>query len=113
MAEEGWEVGGHTIDHPVLTAEMATVCEQQVSGGRQALEQTLGTAVHSFAYPNNAFSDSVCAVVERAGYSLAVTVEPGINYRDGDRFRLRRIPIGDERPFELALKLAFYGWVHR
>jgi peptidoglycan/xylan/chitin deacetylase (PgdA/CDA1 family) len=113
MAHQGWEIGGHTIDHAVLTAEPAALSDEQIRESKRRLERELGSPVPSFAYPNNGFNDSVCGQVEYAGYRQAVTVEQGVNYFETDRYRLRRVPIGAERGFQLALKLALYGWVYR
>jgi peptidoglycan/xylan/chitin deacetylase (PgdA/CDA1 family) len=89
------------------------VIDEQVAGCRRALESQLGRAMTSFAYPNGAVNEAARAAVARAGFRLAVTTRHGVNYRDTDPYQLRRVPLGRERPFHLALKLAFYAWVHR
>lgn len=45
------EVGGHTLDHPDLTKLTPADVERQLLGGRQRLEDLLGRAVTTFAYP--------------------------------------------------------------
>ena len=112
-ADGGFEIGGHTLDHAVLPCEEPTTAYLQIAGSRTALQQQLGAAARSFAYPNGRH-DAICrALVSRAGFRLAVATEHGVNYASTDPFQLRRMPIGCERPFHLALKLAFYGWAHR
>ena len=44
-----------------------------------------------FAYPNGTFDRAARDAVERAGYQLAVTMEPGFNDASSDRLALRRI----------------------
>jgi peptidoglycan/xylan/chitin deacetylase (PgdA/CDA1 family) len=113
LASEGIEIGSHTIDHVVLTRESMEEVRRQVSEARRILENELGLPVRSFSYPNGHHDATVRTLTRSAGYNLAVTVEHGVNYRDTDPYQLRRVPIGDERPFHLAFKLAFYGLAHR
>lgn len=113
VADAGFEIGGHTLDHAVLPRENPVDAEIQIAGSRKALEQILRRPVRSFAYPNGRHDATVRALTAVAGFRLAITVEHGVNYADTDPYALRRMPISRERPFELALKLAFYGWVNR
>jgi peptidoglycan/xylan/chitin deacetylase (PgdA/CDA1 family) len=113
VADAGFEIGGHTLDHVVLPQESPVDAELQIAGSRKALEQMLRRPVRSFAYPNGRHDATVRALTAAAGFRLALTVEHGVNYTETDPLGLRRMPIGRERPFELALKLAFYGWVNR
>jgi len=113
VADAGFEIGGHTLDHVVLPREDPVDAEIQITGSRKAIEQLLRRPVRSFAYPNGRHDATVRALTAAAGYRLAITVEHGVNYADTDPYALRRMPISRERPFELALKLAFYGWVNR
>jgi peptidoglycan/xylan/chitin deacetylase (PgdA/CDA1 family) len=109
----GCEIGGHTVDHVVLTTEDPETAQAQIGESRRALEQALGHPVRSFAYPNGRHDATVRALTAAAGFRLAVTVQAGVNYAGTDPHELRRVPIHLERPYHLALKLAFYGWVHR
>jgi peptidoglycan/xylan/chitin deacetylase (PgdA/CDA1 family) len=111
LVQAGMEIGGHTVDHPVLTTEPPAEQAWQIGQSRRVLCRELGTAVESFAYPNGCHDDAVCRQVLDAGFRVAVTTEHGVNYRHTDPYRLKRVPLGNERPFHLALKLAFYGWV--
>jgi peptidoglycan/xylan/chitin deacetylase (PgdA/CDA1 family) len=113
VAEAGFEIGAHTLDHAVLPREDPLDAEIQIADSRKALEQFLRRPVRSFAYPNGRHDATVRALTAVAGFRLAITVEHGVNYADTDPFALRRMPISRERPFELALKLAFYGWANR
>jgi peptidoglycan/xylan/chitin deacetylase (PgdA/CDA1 family) len=110
---ETCEIGGHTCDHLVLTCEDSSLARSQISDCRTMLESELGKSVSSFAYPNGRHNAAIRSLTAEAGYRLAVTVQAGVNYRETDPYALRRVPIHRERPFHLALKLAFNGWVHR
>jgi peptidoglycan/xylan/chitin deacetylase (PgdA/CDA1 family) len=113
MAAAGVEVGSHTIDHVVLSCEAPEVVHQQLAGSKRAIEQQLRRPVSCLSYPNGGHDGAVHELAAAAGYRAAVTVEHGVNHSDTDPFQLRRVPIGQERPFHLALKLAFYDFVHR
>jgi peptidoglycan/xylan/chitin deacetylase (PgdA/CDA1 family) len=113
VAAAGCEIGGHTLGHPVLTCEDRSTVQAEVFGCRAELQQRLGTAVLSFAYPNGRHDTTVRSVTAAAGYRCAVTVQHGVNYAETDPYQLRRVPVFRERPFHLAFKLAFYGCVRR
>lgn len=51
LPPETLEVGSHTLDHPDLTTLNPAEAERQLVGGRQRLEELLGRAVTTFAYP--------------------------------------------------------------
>jgi peptidoglycan/xylan/chitin deacetylase (PgdA/CDA1 family) len=65
MHEAGIEIGAHTLDHPNLTRLSAAEVENQVRGSRTALEDVLGAAVPSFAYPYGRSNQTVREIVRR------------------------------------------------
>ena len=75
------------------------------------LEDRLGQAVTSFAYPGGFHGDREVELVKQAGYRVAVTVEKGANFPDANPYRLRRIAVSWDRPHHLAFKLAFCEWI--
>lgn len=71
----GISVGAHTVTHPHLTALSEAECERELRDCRNEIEQQLGTAVRSFAYPYGSRSKKVMAAAGRffdlaAGTSL-------------------------------------------
>lgn len=107
----GFEIGGHTTDHTVLCLEDPMEAQTQIKRCRCLLEEKLASPVRSFAYPNGGHDATVRALTAAAGYRLAVTTQCGVNFATTDPFQLRRMPVHCERPFHLALKLAFYDFV--
>jgi peptidoglycan/xylan/chitin deacetylase (PgdA/CDA1 family) len=65
MHAAGIEIGAHTLDHPDLTRLSPAEVEEQVHGSRMALEDLLGAAVPSFAYPFGRSDGSVREIVRR------------------------------------------------
>lgn len=74
------EIGGHTITHPKLKNLDDDEAEREISQNKKDLENLLGRAVETFAYP---FGDApACgareyALARKAGYKIAVTTREG------------------------------------
>lgn len=113
------EVGGHTVDHPVLSRLAAPEQREQIARGRALLSDLLeggepgvapGSCGRTFAYPYgrdwDRDADSEAAAME-AGYEFAVTTHEGTNLASAPRFALRRIPIhGGSRLAHLGVTAA-------
>lgn len=100
------EVGGHTIDHPVLSTLPPTGQLREIAGGRERLAQALGEAapLTTFAYPYGRtwdFDAASCEAVRAAGFRWAVTTHAGTNTRASDPLRLRRWPIEEHTPLHV------------
>jgi peptidoglycan/xylan/chitin deacetylase (PgdA/CDA1 family) len=111
LAREGVEIGGHTVRHPRLPCETAVVAEAEITTCRKLLWEKLQKPINCFAMPGGFYDDRDLALIARAGYRLAVTVEKGVNYRDTNPYRLRRISLSWDEPHHLAFKLAFADWL--
>lgn len=64
----GHEVGGHTLDHPVLTELSDGQIDHQVRGNRARLTELLGYEPSGFASPFGAQDARTAARVRAAGY---------------------------------------------
>lgn len=80
----------HSVTHPNLLAVDDVQADQEIAGSKAELEDRLGRRVTAFSYPSGLFGERERRLVERAGYALAVSCEPGINVPTTDRFALRR-----------------------
>ena len=80
----------HSLTHPNLLAVDDVQAEQEIAGSKAELEDRLGRRVTAFSYPSGLFGERERRLVDRAGYALAVSCEPGINLPTTDRFALRR-----------------------
>jgi peptidoglycan/xylan/chitin deacetylase (PgdA/CDA1 family) len=68
------DLGGHTIDHPVLSQESESVQKQEIAGNRDTLKWVLGREPLGFSYPYGTKRDFTAATIEmikRAGYGFA------------------------------------------
>jgi peptidoglycan/xylan/chitin deacetylase (PgdA/CDA1 family) len=87
----------HTVTHPILTRCDDRKAFEELACSREQLERDHGLDVYALAYPNGDHSEREQAMARRAGYRCAVTVEPGANTVSADPFRLKRVPINDDR----------------
>jgi peptidoglycan/xylan/chitin deacetylase (PgdA/CDA1 family) len=90
LASAGWEVGAHTRTHPDLTGLDAGAVAAEVLGGKAVLEDRLGLAVRTFAYPYGRHDPRVRAVVS-AAFAAACTTSMGIAGRRSDVHALERL----------------------
>ena len=111
MADAGVDMGGHTVRHASLAMEPHEVARREIADSRRILSRRLGRPVTAFCYPGGYYDQTTRDLVEAAGYTVAVTVERGVNYADEDPLLYRRMGLAWEAPRHLALKLAFYGLV--
>jgi peptidoglycan/xylan/chitin deacetylase (PgdA/CDA1 family)/glycosyltransferase involved in cell wall biosynthesis len=91
--KKGFDVGSHTISHPLLPGLAANEIQHELEGSKSELESRLGTSVLAFAYPNGDWNPEVRHLVEKAGYSCAFSTQPGTNGQHTNRFLLHRVPI--------------------
>ena len=89
----GVSVGAHTAHHVALPARPEAEQRSEVTGSRSALEALIGRPITGFSYPYGAQDATAVETVRRAGYTYAVTVEPGTIVSGADRFRLPRCEV--------------------
>ena len=89
----GIECGAHTHTHPQLDmVSLNQVC-QEIVHSKDLLEQQLGVAVTSFAYPYGYYTPQVRALVSETGYSSACAVKFSMSTMTTDPFALARIKV--------------------
>jgi peptidoglycan/xylan/chitin deacetylase (PgdA/CDA1 family) len=121
MQAQGIEIGSHTASHRDLRSLTRNELEDELSRSKQVIEDNLGTAVQSFAYPY-AFPETSAdyvALVRRllvqAGYLYGVCTTIGTAGRASDQYFLPRLPVNtfdDDRLFSAKLTGA-YDWMHK
>ncbi|MCP4546403.1 MAG: polysaccharide deacetylase family protein [bacterium] len=113
--EIGFEIGGHTHTHPVLSRIDSERAADEIGICRRRLEKLLGQAPTSFAYPRGDYSLDHIEMVRSAGFANAVTVRPGSLMGNIPRFQLLRTEIAggdDATTFRLKLAGGIDSW-HR
>jgi len=105
LAADGLSIGSHTRTHVYLPSIDLDRVKDEVSGSREELEDELGMAVTSFAYPQGGWNASIRAIVARAGYETAVTMDRGAINPFADPLALARRPAERERiDFEMSME---------
>ena len=89
-ARRGITVGAHTVSHPWMSRLSADESERELGESKSAIEDRLGVAVESFAYP---YGDSTPAVRAAAArhFRLACGIGPGFVTAAADPLNLPRI----------------------
>ncbi len=90
LADQGWEIGGHTRSHARLTELSEAAQREEIEEGRRILMERVGAPVTSFAYPYGAYDARGAQAVAAAGFASAWTMEPVINAPGCDGYRLGR-----------------------
>ncbi|GAA1744452.1 polysaccharide deacetylase family protein [Aeromicrobium alkaliterrae] len=89
-ADEGLDIGAHTVTHRWLPGLRPADAADEVHRSKAELEDLLQRPVLSFSYPMGGVTPQIRGEVERAGYLAAVTTERGRNGRSQDPLLLRR-----------------------
>lgn len=90
----GMEIGGHTVNHPILATLPIDEAEREISRGRSRLQEIIDAPVDLFAYPNGKpgrdYDDRHRGLLGRLGFRAAVSTAPGVARPGDDLFELPR-----------------------
>jgi peptidoglycan/xylan/chitin deacetylase (PgdA/CDA1 family) len=111
LAAAGMDIGSHSVSHPWLPELSPEQLDHELLTSKNDLEDGLGRAVTSIAYPTGGWDQRVRTAAGRAGYTSAVTVDRGRSRRGQDPLALRRaFAFSGRRDFRLQLEGA-YDWM--
>lgn len=109
LRDEGMEIGGHTVNHPILTGLREQEARAEIVNGKRRLEEITGAPVTLFAYPNGKpgrdYGPREVELVREAGFTAAVSTIGGVANRDSDIFQLPRFNPWDRSPRRLGVRL--------
>ncbi|MDR3543364.1 MAG: polysaccharide deacetylase family protein [Desulfosporosinus sp.] len=91
LANNGWQIEGHTVDHPYLSKVNAKTVISELKDSKELLEKGLGRPVDFLAYPYGDFNDEVVLAVKNTGYEMAFTTERGWADHQTDAWHLHRV----------------------
>lgn len=102
MSESIFDIGSHTITHPVLTMLTDKDLISELVGSKKILESNLGIKIDTLAYPvgmSFAYDQRVKVATKNAGYRLGLSYIEGENHLQKlDEFALRRIHVDRYAP---------------
>ncbi|MEO1202675.1 MAG: polysaccharide deacetylase family protein, partial [Pseudomonadota bacterium] len=94
LADRGFEIGGHTISHPILKELPDDEARREIIDCRRWVKEVTGTAPASFAYPNGRsgvdFDERHVAMVREAGFAAAASTDWGFAAASSHALRLPR-----------------------
>jgi len=74
LAENGIEIGAHTLSHADLTSLAGDALEREIAGSAEEISLQLGEPVQTFAYPYGSLNNEAAAIVDRTFQAVCTTV---------------------------------------
>jgi peptidoglycan/xylan/chitin deacetylase (PgdA/CDA1 family) len=109
LCDEGMEIGGHTVNHPILAVLNEEEARAEIVNGKRRLEEITGVPVTLFAYPNGKpgrdYGARDAALVRQAGFAAAVSTLGGVAKRGSDPFQLPRFNPWDRSPRRMGVRV--------
>jgi peptidoglycan/xylan/chitin deacetylase (PgdA/CDA1 family) len=106
----GMEIGGHTVNHPILTRLAAQAARAEIGDGKARLEEIVGAPVRLFAYPNGKPNQDYAAdharIARDLGFTAAVSTAWGAANAASDPFQLPRFTPWDRSRMRFLLRMA-------
>ena len=96
LSERGIECGAHGHSHLPLDAVSPHTVQDEVALPKRILEQHLGHAIKSFAYPFGYYNRAAQKMVRAAGYTSACAVKYAPSSTGDDSFALARLYVGPD-----------------
>ena len=95
LAQRGFDIGGHTIHHPILKELDAEEARAEIAGCYDWITEVTGQAPFTFAYPNGIpgrdFDSEHTEMVAEAGFKMAASTVWALARPDSDQYRIPRI----------------------
>lgn len=110
LAQKGFDIGAHTVNHPILTECTEAEAYAEIGGAKESLEAILRQPVRCFAYPNGRPEQDYALkhvdMVRRCGYGMAVSTSRGSVGPESDPYQLPRFGPWRMSSSKLAFQLA-------
>ncbi|MDH3467238.1 MAG: polysaccharide deacetylase family protein [Gammaproteobacteria bacterium] len=95
LSARGFEIGGHTINHPILKELSEEEARNEIIGCRDWVQSVTGSMPTSFAYPNGRtgvdFDDRHLQMVADAGFGTAANTDWGLAKGQTSPYSIPRI----------------------
>ena len=95
LAQQGFEIGGHTINHPILSAVSDGDAKEEIEACATWVTEVTGTRPTSFAYPNGIpgqdYESRHEEMVREAGFDAATSTEWAVARRGVNPFAIPRV----------------------
>lgn len=91
LSKAGIEIGSHTDRHLPLATLSAEEVEKELVISKQYLEYLTLKTVKYLAYPNGSYNDKIGKILEKTGYTGAVTGLDGVNVYNSPQYYYYRV----------------------
>jgi peptidoglycan/xylan/chitin deacetylase (PgdA/CDA1 family) len=111
MQEDDVTIGSHTINHVRLSLADDDELVKEVTESKKILEGLMERPCYHFCYPNGDWDSKSMRAVEEAGYTTAVTTDPGCNQVGDNLFNLKRYSF-PETGTPIRALFSIFGLLH-
>ncbi|WP_437223275.1 polysaccharide deacetylase family protein [Planctomicrobium sp. SH661] len=115
MDRSGMDLGGHTVNHPVLANTDAQTQRAEILGSKQRIEAEIGHPITAFSYPvgqPTSFTAETKQILSEAGYRWAFSFSGGFGSTGhSDHFDLPRVAVSPHISRELFQSTARLPWL--
>lgn len=87
MAENGQEIGSHTVTHPNLSSLSLEQIKNELELSKQTIEEKIGKPVISLCYPSGKYDDRVLKIAKEK-YLFARTTSSGKTFSFHNRYEI-------------------------
>ena len=105
----GMEIGGHTVNHPILTRLDDETAYIEIENGKKLLEDIIESPVRLFAYPNGKpgqdYLQKHAAMIKEIGFDAAVSTAWGAARRNADIYQLPRFTPWDKSRRRFVMRM--------
>jgi len=113
----GIEIGGHTVNHPILARASAAMQRYEIAENLRSIEQSTGVRPRAFAYPNGRpnldYNADTVAILGENDIDIAFTTSPSFaGAAEPPLERSRFFLLDDTSDAELAHRLT-YSWARQ
>jgi peptidoglycan/xylan/chitin deacetylase (PgdA/CDA1 family) len=105
-ANKLFTLGGHTVNHAMLSAQTELVQSYEIKDCKIDIEEISGKSVNGFAYPYGKYNHCTKSLLQKNGYKYGLTTEEGPVTVGADLYQLPRVQVKNwsEKEFSFRLK---------
>jgi len=92
-----FSVGGHSMYHDILTNLPSEEMESDILSCQNLISSELEQKISHFSYPEGKtsdYNDNIIKTLKKLGVKCSPTAELGLNSKDTDPFKLKRVMVG-------------------
>jgi hypothetical protein len=104
-ANKLFTLGGHTVNHAMLSAQTELVQSYEIKDCKIEIEEISGKTVKGFAYPYGKYNASTKSILQENGFNYGLTTEEGLVTVKSDLYQLPRLQIKNWGEREFSYKL--------